>query len=135
MFVLNLITYHTGVKFTAEPSDIKLDLTAHTVAQFSCQYKGGSLRATKTKLEWIINSKIYSLSKLPPNHMVHENGNLLYVTNITSNDNDTTYQCQIVASGVDKQYQCAFRSKIGRLLINGNGKSDKIFVWYPLCIL
>ena len=110
-----------GIVFITEPNNIEVVLTTHTVAQFSCQYRGG--RENETKLEWIINSKRYQLTNLPTNHVVLENGNTLYVTNITSKDNNSFYQCQILAGDREKQNQCAYRSKIGKLTISSNGKS------------
>ena len=116
--------YHTGVMFVTEPSGIEVALTAHSVAQFSCRYTGERESESTVTLEWIINSKRYNLTELPANHIIQEfqNGNILHVTNITSKDNNTLYQCQILTGGKEKQNQCAYRSKIGKLTINGYGK-------------
>ena len=111
--------------FISEPSNIEVALTANTVAQFSCQYKGG--RENETKLEWIINSKRYQSTNLPANHIVLENGNMLYVTNITSKDNNSLYQCQVFLGDNEQQNQCAYRSNIGKLVIGNH-----VIIFSPL---
>ena len=102
--------------FIKQPSNTEVALTAHSVAQFSCHH---DITEGEGTLEWIINSKSYHLTELPSNYIIRENGNILEVTNITNNNNNTLYQCQIIVSGADK---CAYRSNVGKLIVRCSGK-------------
>ena len=95
-------------------------------AIFPCQYEGHK----QARLQWIINSTVYQSSQLPPDHHYYHNTHRLSVTNIRPFHNSTTYQCQLVSF---TEQPCAYKSTVGQLIINCNGKRvlsvvDAIFV-------
>lgn len=109
---------HTGIRFTSEPSNV--EVCERDTAIFYCQYEGSLASPT-----WNINSMAYTpVDLLPPNHFYHPSDGTLSVSNITPNQNNTQYQCQLLSLS-DGQL-CAYRSTIGRLIIKCRNHQNSV---------
>ena len=102
---------HAAV-FKAEPNDVEIECGIEENVTFACQYKENP---SDYYIQWIINSWEYNSTQLPPHHSY--DGDILTVTSIKLNQQNSTYQCQLLS----KVNNCAHRSTVGRLIIKCQG--------------
>ena len=123
-----LLIIHTGVLFTSEPSNV--EVCGRDNATFYCRYEGSTANP-----DWIINFTSYTSADLPPHHSYHALDGILSVMNIMANQNNTQYQCQLLA--LSGRQLCAYRSTVGRLIIKCRNKQTSIIPTsgiIPACI-
>ena len=104
---------HTGIIFTTEPEDIRVNCGTAKNAEFPCKYEG-----SRTHPLWIINNTEYSSinSQLPPDHYYGDN--MLTVKNLLAK-NGTQYQCYLPV--FEDGVLCAYISAPGQLIVNCRG--------------